>query len=121
MVEIDLRHEAVTVTDGWVDVCAFDDLVPDRGVCVLAGGRQVAVFRLSTGELYAVDNHDPFSGANVMSRGIVGSKGDVPKVASPMYKQTFDLRTGICCEDPSVAVATYPVRLDGNRVIIGTS
>ena len=40
MVEIDLRHEAVTVTDGWVDVCAFDDLVPDRGVCVLAGSRK---------------------------------------------------------------------------------
>ena len=118
MVEIDLRHEAVTVTDGWVDVCAFDDLVPDRGVCVLAGGRQVAVFRLSTGEMYAVDNHDPFSGANVMSRGIVGSKGDVPKVASPMYKQTFDLRTGRSLDDPTVALPSYRVRARGGRIEI---
>ena len=101
----------------WVDVCAVDDLVPDRGVCALVGGHQVAVFRVSpTDELYAVSNHDPFSRANVISRGIVGSRGDIPKVASPMYKQSFDLRSGRCLDDLSVALDIYLVRRRGGRV-----
>jgi len=96
----------------WSAVCTLDRLVPDRGVAALVHGHQVAVFRTSPGdELYAISNHDPFSGANVLSRGIVGSRRDVPKVASPMYKQSFDLRTGVCLDDESVAVPVYPVRV----------
>jgi nitrite reductase (NADH) small subunit len=101
----------------WVDVCAFDDLVPDRGVAALVGSHQVAVFRVSPGdELYALSNYDPFSRAFVLSRGIVGSRGEVPKVASPMYKQAFDLRTGQCLDDPSVSVPTFAVRVVAGRV-----
>jgi nitrite reductase (NADH) small subunit len=86
----------------------------------LIGTKQVALFRLSpTDDLYAVSNFDPFSGAFVLSRGIVGSKGDVPKVASPIYKQSFDLRTGQCLDDPAVAVDTFPVREVDGRVLIG--
>ncbi|HVM05800.1 MAG TPA: nitrite reductase small subunit NirD [Acidimicrobiales bacterium] len=103
-------------TGAWVGVCPATDLVDDRGVCALVGGRQVAIFRTSPGELFAVDNADPFSGANVMSRGIVGSRGGVPKVASPMYKQSFDLRTGLCLDDPSVALPVYLVRERAGRI-----
>jgi nitrite reductase (NADH) small subunit len=100
-----------------VDVCALDDLARDRGVCALVGERQIAIFRISpSDELFAVSNYDPFSGAFVLSRGIVGSRGDVPKVASPVYKQTFDLRTGECFDDPSVRIATYAVRVVDGRV-----
>jgi nitrite reductase (NADH) small subunit len=99
----------------WFDVCSADELLPERGACVLVAGRQVAVFLVGE-ELYAVGNHDPFSGANVIARGIVGSKGDTPKVASPMFKQSFDLRTGRCLDDPSVALPTYEVRARGGRV-----
>lgn len=105
----------------WVDVCAVDDLVPDRGACVLVDGRQVAVFRTSSdGEVRALSNFDPFSGAFVLSRGIVGSRGDAPKVASPMYKQSFDLRTGECLDDPSVRVDVFDVRCVDGRVEIGS-
>lgn len=99
----------------WVDVCRLADLTPDRGVCALIGRHQVAVFRVSPrSELYAISNFDPFSGAFVLSRGIVGSKGDEPKVASPVYKQSFALRTGECIDDPAVKVPTFEVReLDG--------
>lgn len=102
--------------DAWVDVCPAGDLVDERGVCALVHGRQVAVFRTSPGELFAVGNGDPFSGANVISRGIVGSRGDVPKVASPMYKQSFDLRTGLCLDDPSASIPVYPVRERAGRI-----
>ena len=72
----------------------LDDIVPNTGVCALANGRQVAMFRLDDDSLYAIGNHDPFSRANVLSRGIVGDlKGEVV-VASPVYKQHFSLATG---------------------------
>ncbi|HET9441893.1 MAG TPA: nitrite reductase small subunit NirD [Acidimicrobiales bacterium] len=101
----------------WVDVCAVDELIPDRGVCALVDGEQVAVFRVSPlDELFAVSNHDPFSRANVISRGIVGSRGDAAKVASPMYKQSFDLRTGQCLDDPAVALRVFAVRERLGRV-----
>lgn len=99
----------------WVTVCALDDLVVDRGACVLVDGRQVAVFRVSPGDrVHAISNFDPFSSAYVMSRGIVGSRGEVAKVASPMYKQSFDLTTGRCLDDPAVEVEVFAVRcVDG--------
>ncbi len=109
--------------DTWVDACALDDLVADRGACVLIDEHQVALFRVPADggddAVYALSNYDPFSGAFVLSRGIVGSKGDVPKVTSPVFKQAFDLRTGECLDDPSVAVLTFPVRLTGDRLLVG--
>jgi nitrite reductase (NADH) small subunit len=109
-------------TETWTDVCTLDDLLPDRGVCALVGPYQVAVFQVSPdGAVYALSNYDPFSGAYVLSRGIVGSKGDVPTVASPVYKQSFDLRTGQCLDDPSVASPTYPVRVVGRRVCVAVT
>lgn len=100
----------------WVSICEVSRIVPDTGVCALVNGRQVAVFRLACGALHALDNFDPFSGANVLSRGIVGDKAGVAKVASPVYKQSFALSSGECLDDASVSILTYPVRLEGNTV-----
>jgi nitrite reductase (NADH) small subunit len=97
------------VTD-WVRICDYEAIYPDTGVCALVDGRQVAVFRLSDGTLYAVSNYDPFSQANVLSRGIVGDRSGEPKIASPIYKQTFNLRTGVCYEDARVRLDVYRVR-----------
>ena len=100
----------------WVSVCRLEEIVPNTGVCALVGGRQVAVFRLDDDTVFAIANHDPFSRANVLSRGIVGDiKGEIV-VASPVYKQHFSLVSGRCVEDPSVTVPVFPVRLDGGMV-----
>jgi nitrite reductase (NADH) small subunit len=101
-VETEARTGTVEILDGrtWTRVCAFEELTPGRGVAVLSeSGKQVAVFRDRSGALYAVDNFDPFSGAYVLSRGIVGSRDGVPTVASPMYKHVFDLRDGHCLDE----------------------
>ncbi len=95
----------------WVDVARFDDLPVDRGVAALVGGRPVAVFRLADGELAAVDHVEPFTGMPVMARGLVGSVGDVPTVASPLHKQRFDLRTGRCIDDAAYALRTWCVEV----------
>ncbi|MGK3998485.1 nitrite reductase small subunit NirD [Sorangium sp. So ce1024] len=105
------------MTHGWVEVCGVEDIIPNTGVCALVDRRQIAVVRVGEGEeVYAISNFDPFSKAFVISRGIVGDKGGVPKIASPIYKQNFDLRTGQCLDDPSVRIPVYPVRVRGGRV-----
>ena len=73
---------------------------PDRGVAALVDGRAGRRVPASpTATLYAIDNVDPFSGASVLSRGLVGDADGAPTVASPIYKQRFDLRTGRCLDD----------------------
>ncbi len=72
----------------WADICDLDQIVPWTGVCALVGARQVAIVRTADA-VYAIGNFDPFSKAFVLSRGIVGDKGGVPKIASPIFKQTL--------------------------------
>lgn len=100
----------------WQDVCALDDLLVERGACVLVDGQQVALFRLADGRVRALSNYDPFSKAFVISRGIVGCTAGRTKVASPMYKQSFDLVTGVCLDDPSVSLPVHEVRVVEGRV-----
>ena len=96
---VDAATQEITLAiPAWIAVCRLDDLSPERGSAALVGGEQVALFRTHADVVYAVQQLDPFSGAYVMSRGIVGTRGDAPTVASPMYKQVFDLRTGECLD-----------------------
>ena len=103
----------------WTPVCGLADLVPERGVAALVDADQVAVFRLADDRVLAVQQKDPFSGANVIARGIVGSVGEEPTVTSPMYKQVWSLVTGECLDAAGKApqsLRTYAVRVHGDRV-----
>jgi nitrite reductase (NADH) small subunit len=100
----------------WIPVCRYGDLQPERGVAALLGTEQVALFRTFDGSLYAIGNQDPFTGAFVLSRGIVGTRGDIPIVASPLHKQVFDLRTGTCLDDPATCVPAFPARRRDGQV-----
>ena len=91
-------------------VCSYHQLLPERGVCALVDGVQVAIFRTFDGALHAVGNVDPFTGAAVLSRGIVGTRNGVATVASPLHKQTFDLETGQCLDAENVSIPVYSVR-----------
>lgn len=102
----------------WRPVCNVDDILPDTGVCVRVDGRHVAVFRVGEDQFFAIDNVDPKSQASVLSRGLVGNLGDKLVVASPLYKNHFDLRTGECLEDPELSVQAYAVHIDGEQVMV---
>ena len=108
----------------WKTVCSQQDLVSDSGVVVWLDGAQVALFYLPVTEgktLYAIDNHDPESGANVIGRGLVGSnKGDL-EVAAPIYKQHYRLADGQCLEAPQQRLRVWPVRLNAGVVELGVS
>ena len=106
--------------DQWFDICELTDILPSMGRCALVNNQQIAIFRVAdtcgTESFYAIDNHCPFSNANILSRGITGSLKGKIVITSPLYKQHFDLLTGICLEDESVKVNIYPVRLSGNII-----
>ena len=105
----------------WTDVCAVDDIVPDTGVCALVDEQHVAVFRLGEDRFFAIDNIDPKSGASVLSRGLLGTLGDRVVVASPLYKNHFDLHTGECIEVPEQSVRAHGVRVDGGRISVAVA
>ncbi len=109
---------ALTMT--WTTVCPLDRIVPNTGVCALIEGEQVAIFRIGESEVYAIANYDPFSEAFVLSRGIVGDRNGIPKVASPIYKQNFNLITGQCLDDETVSVASYPVQVVNGEIQVGS-
>ncbi|MFD8521009.1 nitrite reductase small subunit NirD [Streptomyces capillispiralis] len=99
------------LAEDWFTICDLSALLPGRGVAaLLPDGRQAAVFADRTGRLYAIDNRDPFTGAAVLSRGLTGTHGDRPFVASPLLKQRFDLESGACLDDETVRVTAYEVR-----------
>jgi nitrite reductase (NADH) small subunit len=103
----------------WTAVCPYLRVEPERGVAALVRDEQVAVFRTHDGRLFAISNQDPISGAYAMSRGIVGSRGSTPMVASPLHKQVYDLRTGQCLDIPGVTVPIYGIRCRDNVIEVG--
>ncbi len=100
----------------WETVCTLNDITPFTGVCALVGEEQVAVFRTSGEQLYAVQNYCPHGKASVLSRGLVGTVGEQIVVASPLYKQQYNLVTGACLDDPETSLKTFAVRLENGAV-----
>lgn len=101
----------------WVDICPLDAIAPNTGVCALVKGEQVAIFRVGNeADVFALSNYDPFSKAFVLSRGIIGDRNGIPKVAAPIYKQNFNLLTGQCLDDETVSIPTFTVRVVEERV-----
>jgi nitrite reductase (NADH) small subunit len=102
----------------WTAACQYDFLIPNRGVGVLLpDGTQAALFRLDDCTLHAVGNIDPFSGAAVMSRGIVGDRGGRATVQTPIKKQAFALDDGSCLDDPEVSLPVYATRVTADGVV----
>jgi len=104
----------------WVGICDLTDVLPDAGVCALVNGRQIAVFRCDDA-VFAIDNHDPASNANVLSRGLLGDVKGERVVASPLYKQHYSLLTGRCLEDSSKSVNVYPARVLDGRIWVNAA
>src|SRR6185436_17331060 len=103
-------------TRAWRDVCSIEAIPKGTGAAALLGGQQIAIVRTQKGLVAALSNFDPFSKAFVIARGIVGDRGGIPKIASPIYKQNFSLLTGECLDDPKVRLTTYPVRVRAGRI-----
>ncbi|GGR19245.1 nitrite reductase small subunit NirD [Deinococcus ruber] len=123
MTQQSTSHVASPLADlSWTPICRLSELLPGSGVCALVGGQQIAVFSVAE-RLFAVSNFDPFTRANVLSRGLTGSYTvhgqERYKVASPLLKHAFDLETGQCLSHLDVQLTTYAVRTEDGRIFIG--
>ena len=98
-------------------VCSVNDLIPDAGVNALINGKEVAIFYID-GKVYAISNYDPVGKANILSRGITGSIGDALVVAAPLYKEHYNLVTGVCVENDSLSVPVYEAKIEGDEVFV---
>ncbi|ANJ26739.1 nitrite reductase small subunit NirD [Agromyces aureus] len=107
-ITIEPTTEAATT---WVPVCEIGDLEQGWGEVALLGADQVALVRLGDDEIYAVDHLDPHTGAPVMARGITGSRGDRPTIASPLHKEVYDLVTGACFTNAALELRTFASRI----------
>ncbi|MEV8148679.1 nitrite reductase small subunit NirD [Arthrobacter sp. NPDC080073] len=105
------QQRSAPTASGWHRVCAIDELEPAWGEAALVGGKQVALFRTTPDEVLAVSQQDPATLSNVMARGIVGSRGSRPTIASPLHKEVYDLETGECFTNPELRLASYATRL----------
>lgn len=114
-----------------IDICALEQLSPERGAAALIGDTQVAVFRLADDTVRAVQQKDPYSGVNLLSRGLVGSheiggEGDapsvvVPTIASPMYKQAWNMDTGEVLDTgggEKLPIAVFDAEVRDGRVLV---
>ena len=101
-------------------ICSKSDLVENSGVCALINDEQIAIFYIPSCEqkIFAISNWDPIGKANVLSRGIVGDLEGKIVVASPLYKQHFDLKSGKCLEDENESVKTYAISLEDDKVLL---
>ncbi len=100
----------------WHDVCALADLEVQWGEAARVAGRQVALFRVDAATVLAADHRDPRTGACVLARGILGSRGGAVTVASPLHKEVYDLGTGECFTDPSLFLQPFRTRVVGGFV-----
>ncbi len=101
----------------WHKVCTIEELEENWGEVALIEGRQYAIFRLTGDRIFATDHADPNSGALVIARGITGQKGDVPTIASPLYKEEYDLRTGESLNS-DFHLPVYETRIEKSEVLI---
>ena len=105
----------------WEQVCGVNDLQADSGILCLIGDKQIALFYAPAEKeprVFAIDNYDPLGKANVLSRGIIGDINGEPVVASPLYKEHYNLNTGRCLEDENISVEAYETRIVGDLVEI---
>lgn len=114
--------KSVTTTQQltWILACEVNDVPENGGVCVKYFDEQIALFHFTRrGEWYATQNQCPHRKQMALSRGMIGSQGDEPKVACPFHKKTFSLKTGECISGDECAIKTYPVRVEHDNVYIG--
>ncbi|MEM7381537.1 MAG: nitrite reductase small subunit NirD [Bacteroidota bacterium] len=111
---------AINEVKVWYKAAAVEKFPKNGGACILYKGKQIAVFNFSRqGSWYACQNLCPHKMEMVLSRGMIGQDGEHPKVACPLHKSTFSLKTGENLNGNLNAITTYPVKIEDNFVYIG--
>lgn len=115
-----------TVTEAevktWFKAAPVAKFPENGGACVKIDDKQIAVFNFTAeGKWYASQNVCPHKMEMVLSRGMIGEDCGTPKIACPLHKKTFSLKTGENLNGEDYAIAVYPVKVKDGFVYIGIS
>ncbi len=84
----------------------------DRGLVVEAFGRYIAIFKVG-GSFHAVDNRCLHEGASLGDGFLDGGI-----VTCPWHGWQYDLASGACINNPKLKLRTFPVRVEGDDILI---
>lgn len=100
----------------YVDIGSLDDIPAQGARLVRTAQGCVAVFRTADDRVFALDDRCPHKGGP-LSEGIVHGTA----VTCPLHNWVFDLNTGQTLGTDEGIVRTYPVRVQGGRVLLDAS
>jgi nitrite reductase (NADH) small subunit len=116
-----IHNQKLTMTETlvWHLACAITDIPENGGACVLIEGEQIAIYNFTRrAEWYATQNLCPHRQQMALSRGMIGSQGEEPKVACPFHKKTFSLETGHCLSGDEYTIKTYCIKVEDGQVFV---
>lgn len=97
----------------WIDVADINDIPLPGARVVKTQLGCIGLFRTGTGEVYAASNTCPHKGGP-LSEGIVHGT----RVTCPLHNMVFDLNTGQSTGADAGSIQTFPVRLNGTRILL---
>lgn len=122
MEEILNQYETVNLADVkvWFKAGTIEDFPSNGGGCVKYKNKQIAIIKFDRrNQWFACQNLCPHKMEMVLSRGMIGSMDDIPKIACPMHKKTFSLIDGSNLNGDDLKIATYPVKIVDELVFVG--
>src|SRR5579883_1171125 len=84
----------------WIAVGSIEQIALGQGRCFLIGARQIAIFRLRSGEVYALDAVCPHRGGP-LAEGLVGRDTDFTVRSYPVEMRDGNLFVGLPPRDQS--------------------
>ncbi|MCG3175664.1 MAG: Naphthalene 1,2-dioxygenase/salicylate 5-hydroxylase system, ferredoxin component [Candidatus Omnitrophica bacterium] len=97
----------------WVRLAKTGDLEPGGKGCITSvHNQEIALFRTADG-YHAVQNSCPHRGAPLGQGHLDGQD-----VLCPWHGWTFNVKTGQCVTTPGMDLKTYPVRVEGENVMV---
>jgi nitrite reductase (NADH) small subunit len=106
----------------WFFACEVSMVPENGGVCVKYDDKQIALFRFTRlDQWFATQNECPHRQQMALSRGMIGTQNDEPKVACPFHKKTFSLVSGACLQGDQSAIEVYDVMIRDEKVYISVN
>jgi 3-phenylpropionate/trans-cinnamate dioxygenase ferredoxin subunit len=101
----------------WVEACGVDDVERESVIRFDKGNRSFAVYRSPDGDFYCTDGLCTHEAVHLADGLVMDCEVECPK-----HSGTFDYRTGAAKRlPPCITLRTYPVRVEGGRVLIDMS
>ena len=98
----------------WIDACDADDIEPEDVIRFDHGGRTFALYRTEDDRYFATDGLCTHERVHLADGLVMGSIIECPK-----HNGRFDFTSGKAKGAPvCVDIATYPVKVEGGRVLI---